>query len=580
MVGDIEIISGVTEKILTHELGAGSPCLKCKENCPGLDLHFWRKICRNCKCKQEDHDVQTSVSTRGFDNIGRLLNQDRSENFKPNVNKQVDDKKSHPVIDKSPSVPQPPAPEKAPLPQPPAPEKAPLPQPPAPEKAPIQQPPAPEKAPLPQPLAPEKTLSIPQPPVLDKSHSISEPIAPETTASIPTVPVPDKTSSDFPLTAPKPYKTTETSLSSDNKSKQTFKSDVSVDVKQDDKSLEEWPAPPEPSPLEVISSQPDPNINSQMADLKVSSVDVEPNLEQTTGSLSSSSTSSLCSSSDHENDFEWTPEISDPELLQKYMDSLPKDKRPVTGTVGAQYRKKQLMRQLPSHDQNPAECHDLTEAEKSEMDLFVKQYREKALGVAKVEALQTAQKCSGCDSELSVGDVVVVADRAGKNHVWEPACFTCSKCDEILVNLIYFFKESKLYCGRHYCEMMKPRCTACDELIFAQEYTQAEDCFWHLKHFCCWQCDEPLGGKNYVPHNSQPVCVPCYENQFAHTCLTCKEKIAPNTEWVTFEDYHWHASNSCFKCSQCSTSLVGQKCIPKGETVFCSSKCKKAYLST
>jgi len=38
------------------------------------------------------------------------------------------------------------------------------------------------------------------------------------------------------------------------------------------------------------------------------------------------------------------------------------------------------MRQLPPHDQEPSECHDLTSQETKEMQLFVKQYREKALG--------------------------------------------------------------------------------------------------------------------------------------------------------------------------------------------------------
>lgn len=35
-------------------LGAGRPCLVCEEKCVGgLNLHFWRKICINCKCKKE-----------------------------------------------------------------------------------------------------------------------------------------------------------------------------------------------------------------------------------------------------------------------------------------------------------------------------------------------------------------------------------------------------------------------------------------------------------------------------------------------------------------------------------------------
>lgn len=31
--------------------------MNCKSACPGLDLHFWRKICKNCKCGRDDHDV-------------------------------------------------------------------------------------------------------------------------------------------------------------------------------------------------------------------------------------------------------------------------------------------------------------------------------------------------------------------------------------------------------------------------------------------------------------------------------------------------------------------------------------------
>ncbi|EFN77381.1 Testin [Harpegnathos saltator] len=42
---------------LAHEAGAGAPCTNCNSACPGLDLHFWRKICKNCKCSRDDHDV-------------------------------------------------------------------------------------------------------------------------------------------------------------------------------------------------------------------------------------------------------------------------------------------------------------------------------------------------------------------------------------------------------------------------------------------------------------------------------------------------------------------------------------------
>ena len=70
--------------------------------------------------------------------------------------------------------------------------------------------------------------------------------------------------------------------------------------------------------------------------------------------------------------------------MEKYLKALPKDKQPIVGSEGAKYRKKQLMRQLPPHDQEPKECHDLSSQETQEMLLFVKQYRQKALGVASV----------------------------------------------------------------------------------------------------------------------------------------------------------------------------------------------------
>ncbi|GAA6066390.1 testin isoform X1, partial [Tachysurus ichikawai] len=56
---------------LGHEIGAGAACLKCKDKCEGFELHFWRKICRNCKCGLEDHDVQ--LQSEENQKVGRLF---------------------------------------------------------------------------------------------------------------------------------------------------------------------------------------------------------------------------------------------------------------------------------------------------------------------------------------------------------------------------------------------------------------------------------------------------------------------------------------------------------------------------
>lgn len=56
------------------------------------------------------------------------------------------------------------------------------------------------------------------------------------------------------------------------------------------------------------------------------------------------------------------------------------------------------------------------------------------------------------------------AARANSSSLWHPSCFVCLVCKELLVDLIYFHKDGELYCGRHYSELLKPRCAACDEV--------------------------------------------------------------------------------------------------------------------
>lgn len=52
------------------------------------------------------------------------------------------------------------------------------------------------------------------------------------------------------------------------------------------------------------------------------------------------------------------------------------------------------------------------------------------------------------------------------------------------------------------------------QLIFVKEYTVAEGQAFHVKHFCCYECDDPLGGKQYVPKDGQPICLPCYGQKY------------------------------------------------------------------
>ena len=55
------------------------------------------------------------------------------------------------------------------------------------------------------------------------------------------------------------------------------------------------------------------------------------------------------------------------------------------------------------------------------------------------------------------------ADRLPDSQ-WHCECFKCHQCEAKLMGDIYFAHENNIYCGRHYGELLKNRCVACDEV--------------------------------------------------------------------------------------------------------------------
>ncbi|XP_072237532.1 LIM and cysteine-rich domains protein 1 [Leuresthes tenuis] len=242
--------------------------------------------------------------------------------------------------------------------------------------------------------------------------------------------------------------------------------------------------------------------------------------------------------------YDWAPAGLNQKLAMQYMELLPESQCPVSGTNGALERRRQLLSQLPAYDQDPMKCPSLgSEEEISSMLLFVKQYKQEVLGVGEValpgeaEALReaatqrtakeakdrgdkkdavqqqshtsttssvdsapatngtddkTEYHCTGCHGEVAKESPAVYAERAGYHGaLWHPMCFVCSECGKGLVDLVYFWSNQKLFCGRHYCQSVWPRCSGCDELIFCKSFLTAQDGrTWHPQHHCCWKCGQ------------------------------------------------------------------------------------------
>ncbi|XP_058827157.1 protein prickle-like [Topomyia yanbarensis] len=274
-------------------------------------------------------------------------------------------------------------------------------------------------------------------------------------------------------------------------------------------------------------------------------------------------------------EYTWVPPGLRPDQVHLYFSAIPEDKVPYVNSIGERHRVRQLLQQLPPHDNEVRYCHSLTDEERKELKLFSAQRKREALGRGTVKQLATNQICDGCGECISSGDMGVYASRFDPGTCWHPACFFCSVCKELLVDLIYFHREARLYCGRHHAETLKPRCSACDEIILADECTEAEGRAWHIKHFACFECDKQLGGQRYIMRDGKPYCLHCFDAMFAEYCDYCSEPIGVDQGQMSHDGQHWHATDSCFACSTCRCSLLGRPFLPRRGEIYCSIACSK-----
>lgn len=64
--------------------------------------------------------------------------------------------------------------------------------------------------------------------------------------------------------------------------------------------------------------------------------------------------------------------------------------------------------------------------------------------------------CEQCGLKINGDKTAVFASRVGPGVCWYSFCFVCFTYKELLVNLVYFYQDEKIHCGRHHAELLKP----------------------------------------------------------------------------------------------------------------------------
>ncbi|EJD75263.1 LIM-9 isoform [Loa loa] len=275
--------------------------------------------------------------------------------------------------------------------------------------------------------------------------------------------------------------------------------------------------------------------------------------------------------------YSWVPPGLTRLKVEEYMAQLPNHVVPRVNSNGEKFREKQLMLQLPRQDLSAAYCKHLSNnIERKLYEEFINARNEIALDIGFVcPVIPKQMECKKCRGVLERNEMAVIAPKLGESTGWHPACFTCATCEQLLIDLTYCVKDGIIYCERHYAELHKPRCNACDELIFAGEYTKAMNKDWHSDHFCCWQCDNTLTGQRYILRDEHPYCIKCYEDIFANACDECAKPIGIDSKDLSYRDKHWH--EDCFLCNMCKISLVDKPFGSKNDRIFCSNCYDQAF---
>lgn len=131
------------------------------------------------------------------------------------------------------------------------------------------------------------------------------------------------------------------------------------------------------------------------------------------------------------------------------------------------------------------------------------------------------------------------------------------------------------FCRKLYRTYKTNNFLSSQQIILADECTEAEGRAWHMGHFACFECDKQLGGQRYIMREGKPYCLGCFDTMFAEYCDCCGEAIGVDQGQMSHDGQHWHATDECFSCNTCRCSLLGRPFLPRRGDIYCSIACSK-----
>ncbi|EFA05229.2 testin [Tribolium castaneum] len=553
---------------LGHEAGAGAPCIKCSEKCPGLDLHFWRKICKNCKCSKEDHDVHDDdiYGWAQFQLLGSKPTRTKRKIVLPGKKDEVElewaPKGNTETIDRYLKTV-------------------------APETLPVKGSQAAQE---------RKQLLQKQIPIHDLDPSLCHELTDSELNQMQDYIKHMKGSAGvgqiiqfgvnygnlYHLGEPNTAKIVSDRIPKTIPANETVQLLPGLHPKQFEKKL----SMKDQKELDAFFDKIPKPVN-MTAHAEKSGYVNSPNFVTSAGQITqytnpeTSEITPLGSTLPVSRfarelipDSNLTSDVTNQNLPAKLKNDPNSNKLPEYNPSRLNVPESQLV-------PNPVKIgsiRDITYTPEIKSAIKTENPTPGETPNEKIPPPIETKHCRKCRKQFAPGEFAIFVEKS--SDLFHNNCFKCAGCNQNLADLFYFYdKESgDVYCGRDFAKIRGiPRCKACDELIFVKEYCLAENSTFHLKHFCCFECDEALAGQNYVVEDSQPICLPCFEKVKANKCTSCLRVIRPDEEGLTLaQGIHFHTAEECFCCSVCKKPLLGAKLLFRNGKLFCSHECFKS----
>lgn len=169
------------------------------------------------------------------------------------------------------------------------------------------------------------------------------------------------------------------------------------------------------------------------------------------------------------------------------------------------------------------------------------------------------KRCKTCRKGFEPG-----AKRLELNgEFWHDTCFVCDLCKSPITSKKFIQHEGSQVCCPCFDHNFAKRCDKCKEIL-REGGVACGGAFFHRDCFQCDSCQTSIANQAFQQKDGNRYCMPCYKQRYAKQCAGCGSYIV-NGEYYTVDSDSWH--KECFKCEVCNKVLQQQTFVQENGKV-------------